>query len=219
MAITPCPCSLRQEDWPFDCDIEDHNGIRCGSDPDGNQVIWAAPDDGVLFFEESPTVKSAYITGTGAQYDVDSVTVGSAFNLTNQVEIAWENTTCHSYWVLTEFRMGIAVPSLGAETTAYAGTDNSLVLTDTDGNDTTLVDTTRLVGAGYNTYLPDFCLATQYLPPLLTPAHTRVDPGETLTAQLQGIGQVDADGPGTAETFAVLNGWQLFMTCLPIGVG
>lgn len=206
------PCGFREEAWPFDCDIADYNGMRW--DPDTGDV-WTPPDDGTRHFDEAPTVRAAYITSLGAEYDVDSASVGTEFSITHTAQLEWENTTCHRYWVLTEFIMGQVVTALGASTTAYAGSHNTL---DLDG--TSLVDSTPYIGSGYNaTAVPAFGLATQFFPPVIWSVWTSVAAGETLTATLQGMGLVTADGSGGAETVQVRYGWNLVMTCYPKGVG
>lgn len=219
MTVIGCGCGFRSEDWTLDCDIDEHNGIRCGTDPDGRQVVWTPPDDGVLHFEDTPTIKSSYRNSLGASYDPVSQGVGDFTITAADCIITWENTHCHDYRVLTEFSMGTPGFQVGNDTEVYIGSHNILTLTDPDNNDDELVDANPSVGVAWPASLfGGFVAPTIFMPPVTWPVWTRVRQGYTLQASIQGTGDVASEaGVSGTQSVQARYGWSLRMTCWPIG--
>lgn len=208
---------MREGDWAFDCDVADHNGLHCGWTEDGESLLWVAPDDGVVHREAQPTVKSKYRTTLGARYATDEFwadTGGDPAELTQAGSVTFENTYCHRYVARIDFSMGSSVFSLGNGTTAYIGCHNEVEL---DG--ASVVDATPYAGFGLNegALASDLTLATNFYPPTLWPVYVDVDPGETLTATLTGMGLMDSWGGGTAEFVKADYGWNLQLLAWPKG--
>lgn len=220
MTVIGCGCGFRSQDWELDCDIDENNGVRCGVDPDGRQVVWAPPDDGVLHFSDEPTIKSAYRNSLGASYDPVSQGVGD-FNITAaDCVITWTNSKCHDYWVLTEFVMGTPVFELGNGAEVYIGSHNILTLTDPDNNDDVIVDANPSVGKAYGpSAIGGLVPVTEFWPPVNWPVWQRVSQGYTLEASIQGTGKVVAESGVTGtQSVQARYGWSLKMTCWPIGM-
>lgn len=221
MTVGACGCGFRSEDWSFDCDIDDYNGVRCGVDPDGNQVVWSPPDDGCLYFDETPTIKSAYRTLLGASYDPVEVGVGDFTITAADAVITWENTYCHDYWVLTQFIMGTAGFLLGNDCECYIGSHNILTLTHPDATEDTLVDARPSVGVGFGvSSIGGLVPVTFFMPPSIWPVWTKVRSGYTLEASIQGVGTVSSEAGSVGDQAVQARyGWSLTMTAWPIGVG
>lgn len=220
MSIVSCGCGFRAQDWELDCDITDFNGTRCGTDPDGNQVVWSAPDDGVLHFEDEPTVKSQYRNTLGAAYDPVHQGVGE-FNITAaDAVITWENDTCRDYWVLTEYTMGTPGFELGNGCEVYIGSHNLLTLTDPDGVEDDLVDANPSVGEAYGpASIGGLVPISHFYPPVNWPVWTKVRPGYSIEASIQGTGEVvSEDGNDGDQSVQCRYGWSLRMTCWPQGI-
>lgn len=216
--IAPCGCGMRDEEWPFDCDVNDHNGLFC-SFADGDSILWVAPDDGVVRRQAQPTVKSKYKTVLGARYATESFwndlgeESGNLIDITQPGTFTWENDTCHEYVARIDFGMGAAVFSIGSGTYAYIGCHNEVEL---DGS--SVADASPSAGFGLDEgSIGALTLATNTYPPTLWPVYVNVDPGEVLTATLTGFGTMDSWGGGEAEFVKADFGWNLQMTAWPRG--